>query len=184
MAPAPADTDVPPLAGPDVNGEFHPLAVKALEYAGNWLNLNGEAIYSSHPMPLHWNGAQLLLLLPVLLLALLLTADALSPDTASDQVRYTRSEDNTTIYATALSGFGSKPTLGGSALPLADVVPAAGSLVYLLGYEDEASRTPIAIQWSMKAGQAVLQVPADIAKHPSIMDPGMTFKITGKPAEL
>jgi hypothetical protein len=35
--------------GPDADGEFEPLAVVALEYAGRWLETNGEAIYYSRP---------------------------------------------------------------------------------------------------------------------------------------
>lgn len=33
--------------GPDSDGRFHPEAVRQLEYAGNWLRVNGEAIYST-----------------------------------------------------------------------------------------------------------------------------------------
>ena len=40
--------------GPDKDGEFHPLAVKALEFAGDWMAVNGEAIYRTRSMPLHW----------------------------------------------------------------------------------------------------------------------------------
>lgn len=64
--------------GPDRDGEFHPRQVEALEFAGRWLAVNGEAIYGTRPMPQHWN------------------------DTASDFVRYTRSKDGTTVFAIAL----------------------------------------------------------------------------------
>jgi alpha-L-fucosidase len=36
--------------GPDVDGEFHPLAVKALEETGDWLKVNGDAIYATRAM--------------------------------------------------------------------------------------------------------------------------------------
>ena len=39
-----------PGYGPDANGQFHPLAVKALEYAGRWLETNGQSIYYTRPM--------------------------------------------------------------------------------------------------------------------------------------
>merc|ERR1712046_171730 len=113
--------------GPDANGQFHPLAVAALEYTGRWLATNGEAIYYSRSLyqtdgTLRWN------------------------DTVSSQVRYTRSKDNSTIYAIALSGFGSEPT--GSRLALADVKPIPSSQIYLLGYEHESNRSRIPIDWS------------------------------------
>ncbi len=37
--------------GPDAEGQFHPKAVSALQYAGGWLKTNGEAIFHTHPMP-------------------------------------------------------------------------------------------------------------------------------------
>ena len=37
--------------GPDPTGLFHPKAVAAFQYAGDWLRTNGEAIYHTHPMP-------------------------------------------------------------------------------------------------------------------------------------
>ena len=35
--------------GPDADGHFHPQAIQDLEGAGEWLKVNGEAIYSSRP---------------------------------------------------------------------------------------------------------------------------------------
>merc|ERR1712194_843371 len=95
-----------------------------------------------------------------------------------------------TIYATVLSGFGSEPTTG-SKLTLADVTPTPGSEIYLLGYENEANRTRIPIAWSSKQDQqtdgkkggVVIDIPADLAAHPAIQDPGMTFVIQGRPSE-
>ena len=153
--------------GPDADGEFDPLAVQALEYAGRWLETNGDAIYYSRPL-VHADGV------------------VSWNDTASSQVRYTRSKDNATIYAIALSGFGSAST--GATLTLADVVPTPGSEIYLLGYEHEANRTLIPIEWSPgqagaggAASGAVLTVPTDVAAHPAVMDPGMAFMIKGAP---
>jgi len=158
--------------GPDANGHFHPLAVEALEYTGHWLETNGEAIYYRRPL-VETSGTQLW------------------NDTASPQVRYTRSKDEaacsyrdeytcTTIYAIVLSGFGLPPT--GGTVPLADVVPTPGSPIYLLGYVHENNRTLIPVEWSQQGGQALLTVPVDIAGHPSIIDPGMTFVIRGRAA--
>ena len=37
--------------GPDASGRFHPKAVAALQEAGAWLKVNGEAIFQTHPLP-------------------------------------------------------------------------------------------------------------------------------------
>lgn len=37
--------------GPDENGRWHPEAVKQLEETGEWLEVNGEAIYGTRPRP-------------------------------------------------------------------------------------------------------------------------------------
>ncbi len=38
-----------PSIGPDAQGQFHPTAVQHLEYVGDWLQVNGEAIYGTRP---------------------------------------------------------------------------------------------------------------------------------------
>jgi alpha-L-fucosidase len=35
--------------GPDLAGNWHPKALKSLKYAGDWLKVNGEAIYKTRP---------------------------------------------------------------------------------------------------------------------------------------
>jgi alpha-L-fucosidase len=35
--------------GPDLTGKFHPKALEAVRYAGDWLKINGEAIYGTRP---------------------------------------------------------------------------------------------------------------------------------------
>jgi alpha-L-fucosidase len=37
--------------GPDATGVFHPKAIAALQEAGAWLKINGEAIFNSRPLP-------------------------------------------------------------------------------------------------------------------------------------
>jgi hypothetical protein len=146
-------------AGPDANGQFHPLGVAALEYTGRWLSTNGASIYYTRPL-FRPNGTMSW------------------QDAASSQVRYTQSKDNTTVYCTALAGFGAAPT--GLELPLADVVPKPGSEIMLLGYEHEGNRTGIPIAWKQSGQNVVLSVPpaTELANHPAVMDPGMTFVIT------
>lgn len=63
--------------GPDANGKFHPKAVEAIEYAGAWLRVNGEAIYDTRPREGdNWKEG--------------------------DDLRYTRSKDNRVVYALSL----------------------------------------------------------------------------------
>jgi alpha-L-fucosidase len=63
--------------GPDANGRFHPKAVEAIEYAGAWLRVNGEAIYDTRPREdADWKEG--------------------------DDLRYTRSKDNRVVYAISL----------------------------------------------------------------------------------
>jgi alpha-L-fucosidase len=61
--------------GPDSKGKFHPKAIEALEYVGDWLKVNGEAIYATRPYQQCREG---------------------------DSIRYTRSKDNQAVYAICL----------------------------------------------------------------------------------
>jgi len=61
--------------GPDPQGHFHPAAVKHLEYAGDWLKVNGEAIYGTRPFAHFKEG---------------------------EDIRFTRTKDNRCVYAIAL----------------------------------------------------------------------------------
>ena len=57
--------------GPDNTGAFHPRVVEALEYAGAWLDVNGEAIYGTRPWTDYREG---------------------------ESVRFTRSKDGKILY--------------------------------------------------------------------------------------
>ena len=99
-------------------------------------------------------------------------------------VRYTRSKDNATVYATVLRGFGAPPLPMDGKLRLACVRIAPSSVVTLLGYRDAATRAPLPIAWEQpqgRGGVAVLTVPADLAAHPAILDPGFVFKMKAQP---
>ena len=86
--------------GPDGDGNFHPEAVKKLEYAGDWLKVNGEAIYKTRPWVNYKEG---------------------------DDVRFTRSKNNRYVYAIALKWPGEefrsvlvKPRKGSKVIMLGD----------------------------------------------------------------
>ena len=89
--------------GPDENGLWHPEAIRQLEAAGQWLKVNGEAIYGTRERPgtLYKEG---------------------------DNLYFTRSKDNRTIYAISLGW-------PGKSLSIQSVCPREGSAVRLLGYE-------------------------------------------------
>ena len=70
--------------GPDAKGNFHPEAVEQLEYVGDWLKVNGEAIYA-HP--------------------------ALEALREGDRIRYTRSKDGKHVYAISLNWPGERLVL-------------------------------------------------------------------------
>jgi alpha-L-fucosidase len=64
--------------GPNGQGKFHPTAVSQLKETGKWLRTNGEGIYATRPLPgTHWHEG--------------------------DNLRFTRSKDNRSVYCFALS---------------------------------------------------------------------------------
>ena len=70
--------------GPDGTGRFHPQAVDAIEEAGAWLRINGEAIYNTRPGDLWREG---------------------------DDIRFTRTKDSRFVYAHCLKWPGEKLVL-------------------------------------------------------------------------
>ncbi len=70
--------------GPDEHGNFHPEAVKRLEDVGNWLKVNGEAIYKTRPWTNWKEGAD---------------------------IRFTRSKDGKYVYAISLKWPGERLAL-------------------------------------------------------------------------
>jgi alpha-L-fucosidase len=72
--------------GPDASGRFHPKVVSALQEAGEWLKVNGEAIYATRPREGElWKEG--------------------------DSIRFTRSKDQRFVYAISLGWPGKTITL-------------------------------------------------------------------------
>lgn len=127
--------------GPDLTGQFHPKVLEALAYAGDWLKINGEAIYATRPW-VHWQEG--------------------------DDVRFTRSKDNRTVYIITLTWPGKQFT---SEL----VAPAAGSKVYMLGVKE-------ALPWSRKNGKLTIMIPDALqAQENRPCKQAYVFKVTVDP---
>jgi alpha-L-fucosidase len=89
--------------GPDGDGNFHPTAIEQLKQTGRWLKVNGEGIYATRAREGDlWKEGE--------------------------NVRYTRTKDNKTIYAHCLNWPGEK-------LVLKTVKPKVDSRIFLLGNE-------------------------------------------------
>ena len=72
--------------GPSPNGEFHPEAIRQMKATGQWLAVNGEAIYATRARDGElWSEG--------------------------DKVRYTRSKDGRTVYAILTEWPGAQITL-------------------------------------------------------------------------
>ena len=118
--------------GPDGNGTFSPTALESLKEAAAWLKVNGEGIYATRPREGQlWKEGE--------------------------NLRFTRTKDQKTVYAFSLNW-------PGATLTLKTVVPAAGSQMTLLG-----SSTPLPWSYDAAAG-TVIQLPAEMqdeSKRPS-----------------
>lgn len=125
--------------GPSVDGEFHPEAIRQMKATGPWLQVNGEAIYSTRSRE----------------------GDLWSE---GDKIRYTRSRDRRFVYAILLEWpgrsirlqkirprKGSKVELLGSNAELAWSFDAAsGTTITLPENLQDARNRPCQYAWSLK----------------------------------
>ena len=116
--------------GPDASGEFHLEAIKQMRATGKWLKVNGEAIYATRPR----EGALW---------------------SEGEDIRYTRSKDQRSVYATLLRWPGSE-------LQLTAVRPRKDSEIRLLGYSK-------ALAWKQDDSRLLISIPEalqDISNRP------------------
>lgn len=103
--------------GPRADGTVAPEYKDRLMAMGDWLKINGEAIYATRPFSIYRDGL----------------------DRRDIKVRYTRSKDNSTLYATAFDWPGETLTLMSLKEGQADASKI--SSIRLLGADDELTWT-------------------------------------------
>ncbi len=113
------------LPGPD--GRFAQAHIQRLHYVGTWLAANGEAIYATRPR-----------------------ADGVWGE--GDDVRFTQSKDQRTLYAIALRW-------PGMAWHLASVRPRPGMVIHMLG-DDRP------LPWRPHGGGITIELPDDLQSEP------------------
>jgi alpha-L-fucosidase len=109
--------------GPDEKGQFAPEAIRQVRQVGSWLKSNGKGIYATRSRQGEWNEG--------------------------DNVRFTRSKDNKTIYAHCFEWPGEE-------LVLKTVTPRKGSKISLLGIENSD------LKWETSAKGLVISTPASL----------------------
>jgi alpha-L-fucosidase len=106
----------------DSQGALPDVQEKRLRDIGKWLNVNGEGIYNTRSYSV----------------------------IAEDNVRYTRSNDNKTVFAISLAWPGKQ-------LQLKSVEPAKDSKIYMLGYNEP-------LKWSRQNDVTTITLPAKLQK--------------------
>ena len=151
--------------GPDRDGRFSPTALNQLEEVGQWLKVNGEAIYGTRPRPadLWKEGAQVSFAEPSH------QTGELPPATGENgPIRFTRSKDGRALYAICLQW-------PGAALKLQTVRTRKGAKITLLGVKQQ-------LNWHDGHGEGlVIEIPSalqDEVKRPC--KTAWAFKIEGE----
>jgi alpha-L-fucosidase len=124
------------IVGLDGQGGLPAIQETRLKDIGKWLKVNGDGIYYTRPYEI----------------------------SVEEQIRFTRSKDNQTIYAISLEWPGKQ-------LSLKSVEPAKGSKIYMLGYDKP-------LKWTVKNGVTTIDIPSKLQKAENRpCDYAYTFKI-------
>ncbi len=125
--------------GPSAHGEFHPEAIRQMKATGEWLNVNGEAIYGTRPREGRlWSEGE--------------------------TVRYTRSKDGRNVFAILTKWPGAQLTLrsvrprSGSRVTLLGSIPelawkfdaAQGTTIFLPENLQQQGNRPCKYAWTLK----------------------------------
>ena len=125
--------------GPSAHGEFHPEAIRQMKATGEWLNVNGEAIYGTRPREGRlWSEGE--------------------------TVRYTRSKDGRIVFAILTKWPGAQLTLrsvrprSGSRVTLLGSIPelawkfdaAQGTTIFLPENLQQQGNRPCKYAWTLK----------------------------------
>lgn len=116
--------------GPDATGLFHPKAVEALQEAGAWLKVNGEAIFNTHPFAgTAWKEGE--------------------------HLRFTHADTGSTIYAIALQWPAEELVLHSVTLSPGAIVSMLGTTETLRWHADPTGGTVISLpdRWQSPAGR-------------------------------
>ena len=110
--------------GPDGTGKFHPKAIEQLKKTGTWLRINGKGIYATRARDGElWKEG--------------------------DNIRFTRSKDQRTVYAFAYAWPEDK-------LVLTSVKPRVDGKIYLMGFERP-------LKWTYDSSHGlVIETPAEV----------------------
>jgi alpha-L-fucosidase len=121
----------------EAQGALPELLHSRLSEVGKWLKINGEGIYETRSYSVF----------------------------SENNVRYTRSKDNKTVYAVSLDW-------PGNILELESVEPVQGSNIYMLGYDQP-------LKWQFKNGKMTLFLPDELQKEANRpCEYAYTFKIS------
>lgn len=113
-----------PSIGPDEKGNFHPQAIAHLLYVGDWLKVNGEAIYKTRPWARYKEG---------------------------DHIRFTRAQDGRWVYAIALQWPGNQLALASLQVPEGARITLLGSASLLRWTQNRDTGLMIEIPQALQA---------------------------------
>ncbi len=121
--------------GPDADGWFHPRAIEVLEQVGEWLQLNGEAIYATRPHT-PWHDGQ--------------------------GIFFSKAKDNRSIYAFFCEDAWKEARKSGR-LILGSIPVRQGLQITPLGVD--STPTSSGLEWSQEGQSLVVHLPARVSEQ-------------------